>query len=401
MLEIEDKGIVRQVDILTSKLRRRQLAGAQESALETTLLMKYIVTNAKFATIDGLIATIKAAGRRLVEAQPKEHTVGNVIRRILRLIREEWSAATSRPPGDGDDDEIDEDDEEEPTSAASFSAPSVPTRHKQSDSQYSLSNFVLHGRPHQENLTFASIYSSAMNRGDGSKVKVKNAQSIRPALVSAIEEVLDDLETVYENVSNSAKDHIHSDEIVLTLGMSRTVEAFLKKAALDRKFTALIAEAAPTFSGHEMARSLAASGINSILIPDSAIYAVMSRVNKVILGAHAILANGGVFASAGAILAAHAAQTHRTPVVFCAGQFKLSPLWNVYHSYGSLDFANPAHVLGFEEGKLMDQVDVLNPTYDYVPPELINVFITNDGDVPPASMNRLAKETYDDEDYQL
>jgi translation initiation factor eIF-2B subunit beta len=177
--------------------------------------------------------------------------------------------------------------------------------------------------------------------------------------------------------------------------MSRTVEAFLKKAALDRKFTALIAEAAPSyvlehcvipkthsssdrFSGHKLARSLSSSGINSIIIPDAAIYAVMSRVNKVILGAHAILANGGVFAIAGSILVAHAARTHRTPVVFCAGQFKLSPLWNVYHAYGSLDFANPTQVLGFQEGKLMDQVDVLNPTYDYIPPELINVFITNE-----------------------
>jgi translation initiation factor eIF-2B subunit beta len=88
------------------------LAGAQESAVETTLLVKYIVTNVKFETIHDLISIIKAAGRRLVEAQPKgrrnlgysrqtrliinihqEHTVGNVVRRILRLIREEWSAA--------------------------------------------------------------------------------------------------------------------------------------------------------------------------------------------------------------------------------------------------------------------------------------------------------------------
>ena len=50
---------------------RRQLAGAQESAIETTLLIKYIVSHARFATIHELIAVIKAAGRRLVEAQPK------------------------------------------------------------------------------------------------------------------------------------------------------------------------------------------------------------------------------------------------------------------------------------------------------------------------------------------
>jgi translation initiation factor eIF-2B subunit beta len=39
--------------------------------METTLLMKYIVTHAKFETIHELIGIIKAAGRTLVEAQPK------------------------------------------------------------------------------------------------------------------------------------------------------------------------------------------------------------------------------------------------------------------------------------------------------------------------------------------
>ncbi|CAG7846243.1 Probable translation initiation factor eIF-2B subunit beta AltName: Full=eIF-2B GDP-GTP exchange factor subunit beta [Serendipita indica DSM 11827] len=414
MPEIKDKGILRQVETLTSKLRRRQLAGAQESAIETTLLIKYIVAHAKFATIHELIAIIKAAGRRLVEAQPKEHTVGNVVRRILRLIREEWAASVNKPVDEGDQPMTTEDSQTETGEMSTQSSPRSSTlsvgeqtplmtpatpRPVVSDSQYSLSNFVLHGRPHREATDFASVYAATIQ--ESSTTPKKSAQSIRPALISAIEEVMDELETVFETVSSSAKDHIHSDEIVLTLGMSRTVEAFLKKAALDRKFTALVAEAAPSFSGHQLAQSLASSGINTILIPDSAVYAVMSRVNKVILGAHAILANGGVYAVAGSILAAHAAQTHRTPVVFCAGQFKLSPLWNVYHTYGSLDFANPAHILGFQEGKLMDQVDVLNPAYDYVPPELINVFITNDGDIPPASMNRLVKETYDNEDYQL
>lgn len=36
-----------------------------------------------------------------------------------------------------------------------------------------------------------------------------------------------------------------------------------------------------------MAASLASAGIDTTVITDSAIYAVMSRVNKVILGAHA------------------------------------------------------------------------------------------------------------------
>lgn len=39
--------------------------------------------------------------------------------------------------------------------------------------------------------------------------------------------------------------------------------------------------------------SLAKENINTILIPDSAIFPSMSRVNKVIIGAHSIMANGG------------------------------------------------------------------------------------------------------------
>jgi translation initiation factor eIF-2B subunit beta len=127
-----------------------------------------------------------------------------------------------------------------------------------------------------------------------------------------------------------------------------------------------------------MARTLSSTGISTFLVPDSSIYAIMSRVNKVILGAHAILANGGMFAVTGSLLAATAARAHSTPVVVCAGQFKLTPLWNLYHEYGALDFGDPNDVLGFEEGGLVDKVDVINPYYDYVRPELIDAFITNE-----------------------
>jgi translation initiation factor eIF-2B subunit beta len=167
-----------------------------------------------------------------------------------------------------------------------------------------------------------------------------------------------------------------------------------------------------SYNGHDMARSLASVGISTFLVPDSSIYALMSRVNKVIIGAHAILANGGMFAATGALLAATAARAHSTPVVVCAGQFKLTPLWNLFHEYGALDFADPSSVLGFEEGHLVDKVDVLNPYFDYVQPELIDVYITNEyvplrlpsawytclsvfsGDHPPSSIYRFGSYVF-------
>ncbi len=40
------------------------------------------------------------------------------------------------------------------------------------------------------------------------------------------------------------------------------------------------------YEGQEMALDLASAGIDTVVITDSAIFAVMSRVNKVILGTH-------------------------------------------------------------------------------------------------------------------
>ncbi|RDX45494.1 eukaryotic translation initiation factor 2B beta subunit [Polyporus arcularius HHB13444] len=361
----------RAVETLAAKLRRRQVVGSREAALETVLVLRQVVSKARFSNIQQLIAVIRGVGRRLVEAQPKEHTVGNTVRRILHNIREEASSATK-------------------VSAA------APARNV-----YTISKFVLQGQPRKHNAGVPKSEATATLTEDDPNDPDSFARGLKPVLMEAIQDVLDELETVYDNVSKNAKDHIHSDEIILTIGHSKTVEAFLKSAAHYRNYTVIVAETAPSYSGHDMARSLSSAGISTFLVPDSSIFAIMSRVNKVILGAHAILANGGLVAVAGSLLAATAAQAHSTPVVVCAGQFKLTPLWNLYHDYGALDLGDPSSVLGFEEGKLVERVDVVNPYYDYVSPELVDVFITNDGDHPPSSVYRLIKETYDDDDNEL
>ena len=43
----------------------------------------------------------------------------------------------------------------------------------------------------------------------------------------------------------------------------------------------VVAEGAPDYGGHKLAKALAAAGISTTAIPDSAIFAMMARVNKV------------------------------------------------------------------------------------------------------------------------
>ncbi|KDQ07063.1 hypothetical protein BOTBODRAFT_167409 [Botryobasidium botryosum FD-172 SS1] len=383
--DTKDRATQRQFEALVSKLRRRQLVGAHATAMQTVLLLRQVVSVHRMANIQELVHTVKSVGRELVAAQPKEHSVGNIVRKVLRLIREEHSASNTIG-GSGT------------ATPLPASAPLTPldrsfSAHPPPSGPLSLGNFVLLG--HQRHQPHARAEKHAHGSED------KTFITLKPVLIQAIQEVIDELETVYENVAKNARDHIHTDEIILTIGKSRTVEAFLKSAARDRRFTAIVAETAPSYSGREMAKSLAASGITTVLVPDSSIYALMTRVNKVILGAHAVLANGGMFAVAGSLMAATAAQAHATPVIVCTAQYKLTPLWNLYHEYGALDFSDPAAVLGLGQDAIADSVDVLNPYYDYVKPDLIDVLVTNYGDHSPSYVYRLVNETYDDADLEL
>ena len=43
----------------------------------------------------------------------------------------------------------------------------------------------------------------------------------------------------------------------------------------------VVAEGAPRYGGHELARQLAQAGLHTTAIPDAAIFAMMARVNKV------------------------------------------------------------------------------------------------------------------------
>ena len=104
----------------------------------------------------------------------------------------------------------------------------------------------------------------------------------------------------------------------------------------------IVAEGAPFYQGQAMAASLARSNIATTVITDSAIFAIMSRVNKVIIGTSAILANGGLKAIAGCRTVALAAKHYSVPLYVCASMIKLSPIyWNGDEDSSCNTFASP------------------------------------------------------------
>lgn len=51
-----------------------------------------------------------------------------------------------------------------------------------------------------------------------------------------------------ENITQQASEHIHSNEIIMTIGTSKLVEEFFKRAAETRAFEVIVAEGGPSLS---------------------------------------------------------------------------------------------------------------------------------------------------------
>lgn len=241
---------------------------------------------------------------------------------------------------------------------------------------------------------------------------------IKAEVITTIQDLQRELEEVDDEISEFAQDHIHNNEIILTHTSSQTVQKFLMKAASKkRKFTVFHAEAYPNNhldthdtivngggargeDADERWKPLTSMGITVILIPDSAVFALMSRINKVILAPHTVLANGSLIAAAGASTIAQAAKTHRVPVVVLSGIFKLSPVYP-FDTDELIEYGDPGKVVPFQEGEFMDKVDVVNPVYDFVDADLIDLYITNLGGHAPSYLYRIVADHYRVEDIDL
>jgi len=64
-----------------------------------------------------------------------------------------------------------------------------------------------------------------------------------------------------QSVTEQAKEHISDNDLILTFGFSETVICFFQEAHEVCKFEVIVAETAPTFTGHKTAKKLAECGI--------------------------------------------------------------------------------------------------------------------------------------------
>ncbi|KAK9125085.1 hypothetical protein Scep_013931 [Stephania cephalantha] len=395
------------------KLQRRKVEGSHATARQTAELLRSVISQQRVPHTNqaaALIEAVRSVGVKLVAANPVELAVGNVVRRVLHTIREEdLSLATTAIGGLGlyavsDDEDYVEQDDQPVLSAAAVAAAARSTLRAPS------LHTLLEGTPDSAAAPRAS--SSGGDSEGKSKSADRNSRTrkLKHSVIEAVNELIQDIDSCHDQIAEQAVEHIHQNEVILTLGRSRTVMNFLCAANdKQRSFRVFVAEGAPRYQGHILAKELVARGLQTTVITDSAVFAMISRVNMVIVGAHAIMANGGVIAPVGLNMVALAAQRHAVPFVVVGGSHKLCPLYPNNPEVLLNDLRSPSELLDF--GEFSDCLDsgggtgaslhVVNPAFDYVPPKLVSLFITDTGGHSPSYVYKLIADYYSAEDLVL
>ena len=467
---LKQSDIESSIELFVAQIKRRQIKNSRPCAIATAHLLLRVIAAERIRDVDGLIKRIQQVGRKLVAAQPREMAVGNIVRRILGIIREvaevDDSPETSgyglpspmlsgeplqRPvlstnisgfsplkqggiqpgspqiqqretPSGGASPSLDGSSD-----VSSSSRPSVATSGLPFSTQGSqaTSLFGLFQHPQARSaLPISPVvkqqHISSTLKGSLPSANAKEKIDIKAEVIDGIKELLDELDVVDNQIAESSLDHIRSNEVILVHTSSQTIQTFLATAARKRKFTVVHAEAYPNdhaashativngsrkgngedVDADERWKPLTDMGVTVILVPDSAVFALMSRINKVILAPHTVLANGSLIAAAGASAIAQAARAHRVPVVVLSGVYKLSPVYP-FDTDELIEYGDPARAIPYEDGSFMEKIDVVNPLYDWVDAELVDLYITNLGGHAPSYLYRIVADHYRSEDTSL
>jgi translation initiation factor eIF-2B subunit beta len=388
-------------------------------------LIRHLIGSTSWKTAAEILCVLRAIGSEIVSTSgtfQHDPSIENIIRRVMATIREEAIR------------------EDQDAVAADITDSSVTSS---SGGRLSLQS-MLWVLPQQQKsnhpLRGSSRYGSNVGVGKRNSSTVSQRQeslaseeemksfsqqsffypssyyTVRPnfkvTIMEAVQEILTDLEDMYQNINDQVTNYIHAGEIILTCGNSRTIELFLKSAhskikqqqqhnqepASSSTFTMIVCG-----DGYDMARSLASAGIDTTYIENSAVFAVMARVNKVLLPVHAVLANGGFVAQSGCNLVALAAHEMSVPVVCVTGLFKLCPMYphEEQDTLQELLSPVPSLVHNFDElHNVFDTVELVNPLRDYIEPKLVTLYITNVGSFPPSFIYRLLAENYHSDDWK-
>jgi len=205
-------------------------------------------------------------------------------------------------------------------------------------------------------------------------------------------EFLRTIEESVEKIGEIGARRLSSGDVVLTHGYSSSVLSIIRKARKDgKKITAIVTESRPEFEGRLVARQLVRIGVPTTLIIDSAVSHFIREVDKVLIGAEAVAANGAIVNKVGTSTIASVAHESRVRVFAAASVYKFNPE-TMFGELIEIEERDPYLVVPRSELRGLHKLEVRNIAFDVTPPEHIDLIITEIGVVPPQGVIMILKE---------
>lgn len=214
---------------------------------------------------------------------------------------------------------------------------------------------------------------------------------IRNLVITAAKEFINYSLNAVKRIGEIGSKVLRSDDSVLTHCNSHAaIEAIVKAfKSSKRGIKVLVTETRPRFQGYITAEALLKEGIPVTLIPDSSVRYFMRDVDKVVVGADTIAANGAVINKIGTSLIALIAKEANVDFLVMAETYKFSPA-TLLGEYVKIEERPPQEVVPTSSN--LKGVYVRNPAFDVTPPEYVTAIVTEIGIIPPQAAALIIKE---------
>jgi len=221
-----------------------------------------------------------------------------------------------------------------------------------------------------------------------------SVDDIRQATVNAANEFMTSSVDAVRQIAEIGARRIKNGDTIITHCNSEAAIGVIKKAHdMGKGIKVYCDETRPKFQGHKTAATLAAYGIDTTLIVDSACRYFMDKAERVIVGCDAIAVNGALVNKVGTSQVAVIANEARVNFMVAAETYKID-FKTMDGELVDIEERDPTEIASKEWMDQNPNVKFNNPVFDITAPQYIDFYITEKGIVPPGGIIVLMKELY-------
>jgi ribose 1,5-bisphosphate isomerase len=222
-------------------------------------------------------------------------------------------------------------------------------------------------------------------------VLYKARNSDKEALIKEINKFIKDQKDALKKLAKIGAKRLEEGDTVLTHCNSTAALELIREAHdSGKKIRVVCTETRPRHQGYLTAQYMAKHKIPVTLIIDSAVRYAMKKmdIDKVVIGADTVTANGSIANKIGTSQIALIAHEANVPVICACETLKFSPQ-SLSGKLIPIEERDHAEIRAPLKG-----VEMLNPAFDFTPPEYIDIIVTEDGVISPYMVYEVLKDKF-------